>query len=240
MLILFYFLALIAEVIGTIGGFGSSIFFVPIASFYFEPKLVLGITAFFHVFSNISKLILFGKKVDLKIAIKFIIPSVIGVIIGALLVANQSNYFSTLIIGVFLILFAVYFLIFPKRVIAATNKNIVIGGRSAGFLAGFLGTGGVIRGAVMAAFNLEKNAFVATSALVDLFVDIGRSAIYYKNEFIAVEKLIYILPLIFISFIGSFLGKLILAKLDQDKFRKIVLLLISLMGGISIIRFLWQ
>ena len=69
MLVLFYFLALIAEIFGTVGGFGSSIFFVPVASFFFEPKLVLGITAFFHVFSNISKLILFGKKIDFKVGI---------------------------------------------------------------------------------------------------------------------------------------------------------------------------
>ncbi|MFM7016751.1 MAG: sulfite exporter TauE/SafE family protein [Bacteroidota bacterium] len=240
MLLLFYFLAFVAEVVGTIGGFGSSIFFIPIASFYFEPKLVLGITAFFHVFSNISKLILFGKKIEYKIAIKFIIPSVIGVIIGALLIVNQPNELFALIIGIFLILFSIYFLIYPKQSIDATNKNIIIGGTSAGFLAGFLGTGGVIRGAAMAAFNLEKNAFVATSALVDLFVDVSRSFIYYKNEFIAFDKLFYILPLIIISFIGSYVGKIILERLNQEKFRKIVLILISMMGALSVIRFLWQ
>lgn len=240
MLVLFYFLALVAEVIGTIGGFGSSIFFVPIASFFFEPKLVLGITAFFHVFSNISKLILFGKHIKMKIAIKFIIPSVIGVIIGALLIAKQSGELFSLAIGIFLILFAVYFLIYPNQAIEASNKNIIIGGSSAGFLAGFLGTGGVIRGAAMAAFNLEKNCFVATSAFVDLFVDISRSVIYYKNEFIASDKLYYILPLIFISFAGSYIGKLILEKLNQDKFRRVVLILISIMGAVSVIRFIWQ
>jgi len=240
MLVLFYFLALIAEIFGTVGGFGSSIFFVPVASFFFEPKLVLGITAFFHVFSNISKLILFGKKIDFKVAIKFIIPSVIGVIIGALLIANQSGEVFALLIGIFLVLFAIYFLIYPQDAILASNKNIIIGGSTAGFLAGFLGTGGVIRGAAMAAFNLEKNVFVATSALVDLFVDISRSVIYYQNEFIAFDKLIYILPLIAISFVGSFIGKLILNKLNQDKFRKIVLILIALMGSLSIFKFVWQ
>lgn len=239
MLVLFYFLALIAEVIGTIGGFGSSIFFVPVASFFFEPKMVLGITAFFHVFSNISKLILFGKKIDFKVAIKFIIPSVVGVIIGALLIANQSGEIFALLIGIFLVLFALYFLIFPQDAILASNKNIIIGGSTAGFLAGFLGTGGVIRGAAMAAFNLEKNVFVATSAFVDLFVDISRSVIYYQNEFIVFEKLIYILPLILISFVGSYIGKLILEKLNQERFRKIVLILIALMGSLSIFKFIW-
>ena len=51
---LFYFLALIAEILGTLSGFGSSILFVPLASYFFDVKEVLGITAMFHVFSNLS------------------------------------------------------------------------------------------------------------------------------------------------------------------------------------------
>jgi uncharacterized membrane protein YfcA len=53
---IFLFLALIAEIVGTVGGFGSSVFFVPIANIYFSFETVLGITALFHVFSNLSKI----------------------------------------------------------------------------------------------------------------------------------------------------------------------------------------
>lgn len=60
-IIVFGILALLAEIIGTIGGFGSSLFFVPIAQFFFDTKTVLGLTAVFHVFSNSSKLFLFIK-----------------------------------------------------------------------------------------------------------------------------------------------------------------------------------
>ena len=35
-------MALIAEIIGTIGGFGSSVFFVPIGNFYFDFHSVFG------------------------------------------------------------------------------------------------------------------------------------------------------------------------------------------------------
>ena len=86
--ILFYFLALIAEIIGTISGFGSSILFVPIASLYFDFKIVLGITAIFHVFSNISKIYLFKNTINKNIVIKLGIPAVVSVIVGAVL----SNY----------------------------------------------------------------------------------------------------------------------------------------------------
>ena len=59
---LFLLLALLAEIVGTISGFGSSILFVPLASYFIDFKLVLGITAVFHVFSNLSKIFLFQKE----------------------------------------------------------------------------------------------------------------------------------------------------------------------------------
>ena len=51
---IFLALALLAEIIGTIGGFGSSVFFVPIGNFYFDFHSVLGLTAIFHLSSNVS------------------------------------------------------------------------------------------------------------------------------------------------------------------------------------------
>ncbi len=51
---IFLFLVLIAEIAGAIGGFGSSVFFVPTANIHFIFETVLGLTAEFHVFSNIS------------------------------------------------------------------------------------------------------------------------------------------------------------------------------------------
>ena len=82
---LFFILALLAEILGTLSGFGSSILFVPLASLFLDFKIVLGITAVFHVFSNLSKIYLFQKGIDKKIALKLGIPAVISVIIGALL-----------------------------------------------------------------------------------------------------------------------------------------------------------
>ena len=80
---LFLSLAFLSEIIGTVSGFGSSILFVPIASLFFDFKTVLGITAVFHVFSNLSKIVLFRKGINKEIALKLGIPAVVFVMIGA-------------------------------------------------------------------------------------------------------------------------------------------------------------
>jgi hypothetical protein len=237
-MIVFYILALLSEVAGTIGGFGSSVFFVPLASFFFEPKVVLGLTAFFHVFSNLAKLIMFRQFIDKRTFLLFGLPSVIGVIAGGLLATQLSFYYAELIMGVFLLLFAFYFLKNPDAQFEASKRNAITGGTTAGFLAGLIGTGGAIRGAAMAAFNLEKNFFVGTSAAIDMGVDFSRSVIYWADGFINSNDLWYLPGLIIVSFLGSWIGKLLLNKISQIYFRKIVLVLVGIIGIVSITKFI--
>ncbi len=82
---LFLALAFIAEIIGTISGFGSSIVFVPVAAQFFSIQEVLGITAVFHVFSNLSKLWLFKAGIDKRIVLVLGSAAVVFVSVGALM-----------------------------------------------------------------------------------------------------------------------------------------------------------
>ena len=79
---IFLLLALLAEIIGTVGGFGSSVFFVPLGNFYFDFESVLGLTAVFHLSSNISKIVLFKRGLNKELLLYIGIPSVVFVIIG--------------------------------------------------------------------------------------------------------------------------------------------------------------
>lgn len=238
--ILFLILSLFAEIIGTIGGFGSSVFFVPIASFFFDFQSVLGLTAIFHLSSNISKIALFRKGLNKKLLINIGIPSVIFVIIGGII----SNYIKTnsfqVILGSFLIVFSLLFLIKKKLIIKPNLKESLIGGSLSGFTAGLLGTGGAIRGITMAAFNLEKNAFIATSAAIDFAIDFTRTVVYFKNGYIHQHDLIYIPFLFLIGLIGTYIGKYVLQFIPQDKFKQTSLLLILLIGITTIIQFLFK
>ena len=84
-ILLFTLLALVAEIIGTISGFGSSVFFVPVAAYFFDFHSVLGITAIFHVFSNLSKIYFFKRGVNWNIVLYLGIPAIIFVSLVAYL-----------------------------------------------------------------------------------------------------------------------------------------------------------
>ncbi|MBC6997263.1 sulfite exporter TauE/SafE family protein [Cytophaga sp. FL35] len=231
---LFLFLALIAEILGTIGGFGSSVFFVPVANLYFDFESVLGLTAIYHLSSNISKIVLFKKGLNKKLLLHIGIPSVIFVIVGGLLTKLFKSTYLELFLAVFLIVLALVFLIKKELIILPNKKNAIIGGSLSGFSAGLLGTGGAIRGLTMAAFNLEKNMFIATSAFIDFLIDFSRTFVYYFNGFIHKDDLIYVPFLLVIGFVGTVIGKKILEFIPQDKFKRISLGLILVIGIVTL------
>ncbi|TNJ47162.1 sulfite exporter TauE/SafE family protein [Tamlana fucoidanivorans] len=232
----FLLLALIAEIIGTIGGFGSSVFFVPIGNFYFDFYSVLGLTAIFHLSSNLSKIVLFKKGLNKKLLIYIGIPSVIFVIIGGLASKLLNTYFLEIFLGLFLVSLSLLFLIKSKITFSANKKNAFIGGSLSGFSAGLLGTGGAIRGLTMAAFNLEKSVFIATSACIDFMIDFSRTFVYYNNGYIHKHDLKYIPFLLGIGWLGSFLGKKILVYIPQNKFRRLSLYFILFIGLVTLIQ----
>jgi uncharacterized protein len=217
---LFFLVAFLSEVVGTLAGFGSSVFFVPLAGFFLPFQEVLALTSILHVFSNAAKLVLFGRHVRLRVLLLLGIPSVICVVVGAVLSARLQFAFTELILGLFLIAFSLFFLFKPAARLSQNAANAVAAGGLAGFLAGLIGTGGAIRGLALAAFDLEKGNFVATSAAIDSGVDFSRMIIYLRSGYLAPNSLVYVVGLLAIAFAGSYLGKLTLDYIDQKYSRK--------------------
>jgi len=233
---LFILLVLLAEIVGTIGGFGSSLFFVPIATYFLDFHAVLGITALFHVSSNLSKIILFRKGFDKKLILTIGIPAVIFVIVGAYLSKLIDTKILEFSLAIFLIVVSLVFLIFKNLELKPTLPNAIGGGVISGFVAGLLGTGGAIRGLTLAAYNLKMEVFIATSAIIDLAIDSSRSVVYFFNGYMR-KDLLYLIPILLVaSVIGTFIGKKILTKISEIQFKYIVLLLILATGIVTLVK----
>jgi uncharacterized protein len=235
--ILFVICAFLAEILGTIGGFGSSMLFVPVANFFMDFQSVLGITAVFHVFSNVSKLFLFKNHLNWKTIALIGIPSVIFVLIGSYLSNAWNSNILPLILGIFLILFSILYFLKPNLKLKARTSNYLIFGGFAGFTAGLIGTGGAIRGYALASMNFSKEVFVGSSAAIDFGVDLARSIVYWEHGYLHSHDWKYILALFFIATLGSWIGKLLLEKIDQIQFQKTVMLLVLISGLLLIVKY---
>jgi len=237
---LFILLALIAEILGTVGGFGSSMFFVPIAGYFFDFHSVLGITALFHLSSNVSKIALFRKGFDKKLVLTIGIPAVLFVIVGAFLSRFVNSLLLQVILAVFLLSLSLLLLVFKQIRLKPTTTNSITGGALSGITAGLLGTGGAIRGLTLAAFNLDKERFIATSAIIDLGIDLSRSAVYFSNGYMHKHDYYLIPILLIVGITGTFIGKKLLARFSDTQFKYVVLSLVFITGLITFINGLRQ
>jgi len=186
----------------------------------------------------LSKIMLFRKGLDKKLLINIGIPSVIFVVIGGYLTKLFKGIYLELALGIFLIVLALIFLVKKNLIIQPNKQNALIGGSLSGLSAGLLGTGGAIRGLTMAAFNLNKSTFIATSAFIDFLIDFSRTFVYYHNGYIHQHDLTYVPFLLVIGLVGTAIGKKILNYIPQKRFKQISLGLILLIGLITLTKVL--
>lgn len=228
--ILFFISALIAEIIGTMAGFGSSTIFLPLALMFVDFKTAIVLVAIFHLFGNMSRIIFFRQGFDKRIILQFGMPSVLLSLLGAFLIGVLPQPVLKLILGIFLITTSISFLIKPALRLPTNTGIFIAGGSATGFITALVGTGGALRATLLQGFNIEKVKYIATSATIALATDATRIPIYISQGFLTEQYFLY-LPILFaIAVAGSFIGRKIVRRIDQEKFRKMVLVAIILVS----------
>jgi len=228
---LFIIASFIAAVIATLAGFGSSTLLVPVAVIFMDLKTAVFIVACFHLFNNTFKIKMFWNKIDFKTFFLFGIPSIIFAFIGAMLISIIQIETVKRILAIFLIVFSIYSLIKPKFTIKETKTTAIVGGSLSGFLAGLIGLGGAVRSTFLIAFNLPKAVYIATSAMVAFVIDLTRIPTYLFAKVVKDTSYYILLPFLLISaYFGVKVGKVLLGRINQDVFRRIVLIALLLVG----------
>ena len=224
------FFAFLSEILGTISGFGSSTFFVPVALFFESLHLVLAITAVLHCFSNFSKIALFRSHFSWKLFWKLAVPSILLTGIGAMMTSWFSVEHLIHALGIFLIFISLLFFISKKYIqYMPHNVSLFLSGLS-GFLTGLFGTGGALRGLALSAMALEKNQFIVVSSAIDVGGDLLRAGIYIYNGYMDWSHWFYIPLLASAAFLGAWTGKRILQYIDQKLFEKIDIITVFISG----------
>jgi uncharacterized membrane protein YfcA len=227
-IILFFIIAFLTVIIGTVAGFGTSTVFLPIALFFMDFKTALVLVAICHISSNIGKVIFFRQGLDKRLILLFGVPGVILTVFGAYFVVYISQDNLQIILGIFLFLFSIYSLIKPDFEIRAEPKNTIIGGSISGFSQGLIGIGGPLRGAFLISYGLEKYKYIATLAAIAVAIDMTRIPLYLAYNLLEPQYYYYIVPLIIIGIVGAYTGKKIVKRIPQNVFKKIVLIAIAI------------
>jgi uncharacterized membrane protein YfcA len=226
--IIFLVIGFLSEVVGTMAGFGSSTIYLPLASYLVDFKTALVLVAIFHLFGNIGRITFFRHGLDKRVVLLFGVPSFLLSLLGATLADDLSQTVLKLMLGIFLISLSVTFLLKPKLAFPAHSKTLVLGGGISGFIVGLIGTGGALRATFLTGLKLDKEKYIATAAVIALGTDATRIPYYVSSGFLT-EQYYYFIPILFaIALGGSFVGRKIVNRINQEKFKKMVLIAVML------------
>jgi uncharacterized membrane protein YfcA len=228
---IFLIASFLAATGATLAGFGSSALLIPVAFSFFDLRTAIFLVACFHLFNNLFKIRLFWEKIDFKTFFNFGIPSICFSFSGAALVAILPLDVINKILAVFLIVYAIYSLFKPKLAIKKNLGKAVLGGSLSGFFAGLIGLGGAIRSSFLVAFDLPKEVYVATSAMIAVVIDFTRIPTYIFTGSVRASTELFLIPFLIISaYFGVKFGKTLLNRINQQTFRRIVSIALLLVG----------
>ena len=227
--ILFFGAGLVAEIVATLAGFGSSTLLMPVAVLVFDFPTALLLVGVFHIAGSASRAAFFRHGLDRRILLLFGLPSLALTLVGAALVRSTPEGTLKGLLGLFLIVYAAISLYRGLR-LRPTAPAMAVGGAVSGFLAGLIGTGGALRGAFLSAFQLPRDSYLANAALIALAVDLTRLPVYFGQGFSRSVPWTYYPLLVGIAWIGAFVGRRLITRIPQERFRTVVFALLLLVG----------
>lgn len=231
MFILLAALTFIASFIGTLAGFGSSIFMLPIVLLLFPLPEALLLVGFVHFFNDIWEVLLFRGKPHWETILVFGGTGVVATLIGANLVFEVSPQILSRILGILLVGIVLILNTNDKINIPESRGALAVGGSISGFIAGIIGIGGPLRSVFLSGYKLTKKEYIFTMGVVSFVVDAARLATYITDGASLPQGLSFsILLLIPISLAAAEIGKHIVEKIPQEKFQLLLSIFLVLIG----------
>ena len=182
-------------------GFGLGTLLLPAFAPFFPAEVAVALTAVVHFLNGLFKLLLVGRRADVRVAVRFGAPAIVAALGGALVlvwlagqeplwvyeVAGRSFQVVPVafVIALLMVVFAVLELWPRFKRVSIPMRYMPIGGALTGFFGGLSGHQGALRSAFLIRAGLEKKAFIATGVVIAVVVDVTRLLVYSERFFAA-------------------------------------------------------
>ena len=217
-------LTTIAAGVGTLTGFGTSTVMVPVLSLFYPLPETLLFVGIIHWCGDVWKMTFFrkGKKPWVVIA-SFGIAGILASYIGASLSLSLSEDILLKALGVFLLVYVGYIVAKPEFKIATSTPFAITGGLLSGITAGLFGVGGAVRSAFLTMYNQPKEVYIFVSGAIAFAIDATRIGTYFFGGTVFDQfSWLTIVLSIPASFLGAYLAKRIVDKIEQKYFRVVI------------------
>ena len=228
----------LAGAIAAVTGFGIGSLLTPVLALQVDTRLAVAAVSIPHLIGTSLRFALMHGGVDRRVLWSFGITSAAGGLAGALLnSAATSTRWLTILFGVLLLFAAVSEMTGLARRMRFRGWVAWAAGALSGMLGGLVGNQGGIRSAALIGFELRKELFVGTATAIALFVDGARVPIYlYAQHDELSTHLAWILLAIAGVVAGTIVGSRALGRIPEVWFRRVLALVLAVLGVAMLLR----
>jgi len=230
-LVIVFVAGILSGVTAAIAGFGIGSLMTPLFAAQLGVSLAVAAVSIPHAIATAVRCWRLRRAISWPIVRTFGVLSAAGGLLGALLYTRVGSRALEITLGILLVATAIAALSDwtrrwkPRGIVAQTL------GFLSGLFGGMAGNQGGLRAAALLTFSLTPAAFVATSTAVGLAIDAARMPIYVWR---AGPALLTVLKPIGVAtagvLIGTLWGERLLFGLSADTFRRVVGILIGVLG----------
>jgi uncharacterized membrane protein YfcA len=223
--------ALVAGGIASIAGFGIGSILTPLLAVNLGTKLAVAAVSIPHFLGTALRLFLTRQHVNKRVLWTFGVTSAAGGLLGALLHTKITSVALGYLLAALLIFAGLTGLTGLASRIRFGRRSAWVAGALSGVFGGLVGNQGGIRSAAMLAFDVPKEAFIATATAIALAVDVARMPVYAATQ---APQIARVWPMVVIAAVGviagTVLGQPVLRRIPETHFRRVVAMLILALG----------
>ena len=216
-------------------GFGFSILSLPLITLLISPKTAVPILVLYSIIINIVVFFSARKAFELKRIWILMIFGIIGVPIGTHFLITFNDNLIKLCIGIFITVFGLLLLLGFRRKIKHEKVSMIPIGFVSGILSGSVSIGGPPVILFLSNQGVNKQVFRANLAVYFFILNIFTIPVYIYTGLISEQVLNYSIKFFPALVIGVVAGNVFSKKIKEEHFRKVVLVLLVLMGILSIV-----
>ncbi|NDV21160.1 sulfite exporter TauE/SafE family protein [Desulfovibrio sp. JC022] len=220
----------IAGLMQGLTGFGCALIAMPLLAYVVDIKIAVPVCTLCGIFINLNMTYKLRKSLDRNKILPLIIGSVPGSVFGTMMLKEVNGDYIRLFLGLLIAGFAAYSLIAKPIKLNISDKWGYLSGFMTGAIAAAVSAGGPPTIIYTSLRDWDKDSFKAT--LVSFFMAAGIMAAV--GHLLSGLTTIYIFKLFLASTLpivmGTLAGGMISGLLSEDFYRRIVMVLLVIMG----------
>jgi uncharacterized membrane protein YfcA len=225
--------AIVAFLIGlSKGGLGGTAgaLAVPMMALVLPADEVIGLLLPILMLADIFAVSFHWGKWNAKLILLLLPGAIIGVTIGTLFITNAPTETLQTLLGVIVLIFALY-KIFEKRILGlitykSRNWHGIAAGTVTGFSSALAHTGGPPVSVYLLMQNVTPAVFIATSALFFFILNWIKVPYYFYAQLFDFHQLRQIAWLLWLVPVGVWVGRQLAYRINRETFEKIIVSLL--------------